>query len=426
MSSSADDVTTRERRQGQDGAAGGTGVVVLVGQHPGEGDLCGTDHVALQAAVDRVAHLGGGTVLIGPGVYLMRDSLHLRPRVTVRGSGPETVLRKCDAAVSRLVLDGDYGEEQITVASAEGFAPGCGVAVWDDRSGGFHTVVRTILAGPVPPAVPEEAAGFTFRLNGPLLSDYLVSRNATAATVFPVISGYYAEGVRIERLAIDGNRERNVSLTGCRGGGIFLYRCHGAVITECVVHDYHGDGVSFQQSDDVRLERCEVSGCAQLGIHPGSGSQRPVVVDCYSHHNGAIGLYLCWRVRHGYFARNRLEANGRYGISIGHKDTDNLFVENIATANGRYGVYFRDETAPMAGHRNRFVRCTFAGNGAQAPDGDGAEIRIDGETQGILFEACRIGDPGAGSVPGPEQSDGALAPGIVLGPRAAAPLITPA
>jgi hypothetical protein len=393
--------------------------VVRVGQRPGEGDLCGTDNCVLQAAVDQVAQLGGGIVEIGPGTYEMRDSLHLRSHVTVRGSGPETVLRKADAAVSRLVLDGDYGEEQITVADGAGFAPGSGVAVWDDRSGGFHTAVCTLLEGPLEPVVPEEELGTTFRVSGPMQADYLVSRNATAATVFPVVSGKYVEGARVERLRVDGNRERNVGLTGCRGAGIYLYRGHGTAIVDCVVRDYHGDGISFQQSHGVHVEQCEVSGCAQLGIHPGSGSQRPVVVDCYSHDNGTIGLFLCWRVRQGRFERNRLEANGRIGISIGHKDTDNVFVENVSTGNGRYGVYFRDESAPMAGHRNTFVRCTVTGNGLDAPDGEGAEVRLDGETQGVVFQDCTIGTAGQSG-----SGTGGAPSGIVVGPKAQAPAVT--
>src|SRR5256885_139427 len=46
------------------------------------GDMVGSDNRALQAAVDYVSGLGGGVVEIGPGEYLMRDSLHLRPHVT--------------------------------------------------------------------------------------------------------------------------------------------------------------------------------------------------------------------------------------------------------------------------------------------------------------------------------------------------------
>ena len=360
------------------------------------GEFSGRDNRALQGAVDYVASLGGGTVEIGPGTYEMRDSLHLRDNVTVRGAGPETLLRKADGATATLVLDGDYGEEQITIAAspaqdASPFAVGSGVAIWDERAGGFHVTVGKLTAGPLPPTVPEEALGLTFSLSVPMYADYLVKRGAKAATAYPVISAYHVRGARVERLAVDGNRDNNAALGGCRGGGIFLFRSHGTVIRDCVVRDYNGDGISFQTSNDVRIERCEVSGCAQLGLHPGSGSQRPVIVDCHSHDNGSIGLYLCWRVRGGTFERNRLERNGRTGISIGHKDTDNLFVQNVSVLNGRYGLLFRDEAAPMAGHRNRFVECTIQGNATDLSAGEGADVHVGGETRGVVLERCRIG-----------------------------------
>src|SRR6266545_1485053 len=91
-------------------------------------DIVGADNRALQAAVDYIAGLGGGTVEIGPGEFMMHDSLHLRSFVTVRGIKGKTILRKAKAASSPLALDGDYGEEQITVANAEGFEVGASVA----------------------------------------------------------------------------------------------------------------------------------------------------------------------------------------------------------------------------------------------------------------------------------------------------------
>ena len=65
--------------------------LIRIGQT--EGDIVGKDNRALQAAVDYVAGLGGGVVEVGPGDYLMRDSLHLRSFVTVRGTSGSTVLR---------------------------------------------------------------------------------------------------------------------------------------------------------------------------------------------------------------------------------------------------------------------------------------------------------------------------------------------
>src|SRR5262245_56237335 len=95
-----------------------------------DADITGADNRALQAAVDYVASLGGGTVEIGAGEFLMRDSLHLRSQVIVRGQGASTVLRKAKAASSPLEIDGDYGEEQITLKNPDGFEVGDGVAVW--------------------------------------------------------------------------------------------------------------------------------------------------------------------------------------------------------------------------------------------------------------------------------------------------------
>src|SRR5271166_1478334 len=94
------------------------------------GDLIGADNRALQAAVDYVAGLGGGVVEIGEGEYLMHDSLHLRSGVTVRGQKGKSILCKAKSAVSPLALDGDFGEQQITVKDPTGFAVGKGVAIW--------------------------------------------------------------------------------------------------------------------------------------------------------------------------------------------------------------------------------------------------------------------------------------------------------
>src|SRR5438876_7161408 len=86
-----------------------------------DGDLRGGDNRVLQAAVDYIAKLGGGVVDIGAGEYQMRDALHLGPHVTLRGQGAKTILRKARAHASVLALDGDYGEEQVTLKDPEGF-----------------------------------------------------------------------------------------------------------------------------------------------------------------------------------------------------------------------------------------------------------------------------------------------------------------
>ncbi len=343
------------------------------------GDMTGSDNRALQAALDYVASLGGGIVDIGPGEYIMRDSLHLRPQVTVRGAPGQTVLRKAPSAASPLKLDGDYGEEQITVADPAGFGVGDGVAVWDKNSGGFHTTVAHIIG----------ASGNTFAISLPLNADCMVESGAQAATAFPVVSGYYVEGASIEDLTIEGNKDQNVPLNGCRGGGIFLYRCHGAVLERCLVRNYNGDGISFQQCNDVRLTACVSEGNTGLGLHPGSGSQRPVLRQCVARNNGQDGLFLCWRVKQGLFEENLLEDNRGFGISVGHKDTDNVFRNNQVRRNHGDGVFFRNETEGMAPHRNRLENNLIENNGLEE---GAAGIRVRGQTRDLVLKNNTLRD----------------------------------
>jgi len=89
------------------------------------------------------------------------------------------------------------------------------------------------------------------------------------------------------------------------------------------------------------------------------------------------------------FEDNLLEANGRFGISIGHKDSDNIIRENLIESNGLYGIHFRKEAEPMGGHRNRIECNRILNNGGKQ---GGYGIRIDGETHDILIFKNVIGD----------------------------------
>ncbi|MBX3746855.1 MAG: right-handed parallel beta-helix repeat-containing protein [Verrucomicrobiae bacterium] len=343
-------------------------------------DIVGHDNRALQAAVDYVGNLGGGLVEIGPGEFLMRDSLHLRSRVTVRGAGELTILRKDREYRSPLAADSDFGEAAITLTHTNGFAIGRGVYVASKSQRYFHGVCATLL----------NAHGNYFTLTRPMNADIMVHDDAFAATVFPVISGYHIQDARVELLTVDGNRTENPTLVdGCRAAGIFLYRGDHCVISQCVVRDYNGDGISFQQSNDVTVDRCVIERCAGLGLHPGSGSQRPSVTHCRAVDNGDDGLFFCWRVRGGVAEGNWLENNRGYGISIGHKDTDNLVRGNTILGNHRGGVYWRAETEPMAAHR-----ITFEENLVR--DNEGWGLFIDGVTHDTVIRRNTIEDSGSG------------------------------
>lgn len=345
-------------------------VALRVGQQ--KGDIVGQDNRALQAAVDYVARLGGGTVHIGPGTYVMYDALHLASDITLIGQGVDTILRKCPGVSAPLAEDGDYGDMSVQVADAAGFQVGMGLMVTDSHSGGFHILVATIVG----------MEGNTLHLNGRHRADYLCSRQALAANAFPIISGRHVKHVQLQGLTIDGHKDDQALLNGCRGAGIYFHRASEIDIVNCTVTDFNGDGISFQQSNDVRVLECTCRGNAALGIHPGSGSQRPMIQSCRSNDNGRIGLFFCWRVKHGVAAGNELRGNGQCGISIGHKDTDNLIEGNLIVENGLAGILFRNETVAQGAHRNRVVGNTIRDNGG---DQEGYGVKIEGATHDTML-----------------------------------------
>jgi hypothetical protein len=219
-----------------------------------------------------------------------------------------------------------------------------------------------------------------------------------------------AANIVLEDLIVDGNRAENAYIDGCRGGAIYMYRVRNVTVRHCTARNYNGDGISFQISDGVQVLNSESYGHAGYGIHPGTGSVNSLVKDSRMHNNGDIGLFLCWRVRHGRFENNVIEDNGHYGISIGHKDTDNEFVGNTVARNGITGVYFRKETVKNSGSRNVFRGNKVLDNG-NAREGYG--FYIQPYATDLVIDGNQIADtratnrtqrygiykaPGAGSV----------------------------
>jgi hypothetical protein len=326
--------------------------IVRVAQS-GPADVLGNDSAALQRAT---AMLRPGDALeIGPGTWQMDNSLLVPSGVTVRGTPHQTILLKSRGVESALTEDGDYGESYLVVGQPEKFRPGMGVEVLDDRlKEGWDVTISSVVG----------VNGHILQLSPYTVRDYdFEKHHARIRNTFPVLCARNAENVTLQDLIVDGNRAENSYIDGCRGGAIYLYDVRNVTVSNCVARNYNGDGISFQITDGVHVLNSESYGHAGYGVHPGTGSANAVVEHCRMHNNGDIGLFLCWRVRHGRFSNNIIEDNGHYGISIGHKDTDNEFTANTIARNGVSGVYFREETFLNSGHRNAFRNNKVLDNG---------------------------------------------------------------
>jgi len=344
---------------------------------PANADLVGTSEKPIQAAVDYVARLGGGTVKILPGTYRLRNAVYLQSKVRLLGSGAETVLIKEPSVTTTLAADSDWFDQEITLTDATGFEIGDGICLRTKNggAGNAETVKRTLVA----------RTGNRFKLDLGLRKNFWRLGETKVSTLFPILSGENLTDLAIENLVLDGDRAHNENLDGNYAGCIFLQECNRVTIRGVTARNYNGDGISWQICHDVLVENCVSEGHAGLGLHPGSGSQRTVIRGNRIVGN-SIGIFFCWGVRDGLAEKNHVEGNDT-GISIGHHDTDNIVRGNEVIDSKKTGVLFRPERGKdFTGNRNRIENNRLVDNGADT----GFAVDIQGGTESIVLSGNDI------------------------------------
>ena len=338
---------------------------------PQKADLAGTTEKVVQAAVDSIARWGGGTVKILPGTYHFRNAVYLQSKVRILGSGLDSVIVKEPSATAKLSQDSDWFDQEITFADAKGFQVGDGICmrVKNMSTGGTEVIKRTLVA----------RNGNRFKLDSGLRKNVWLMGEPKVESLFPLFSGENIADVTIENIALDGNKANNGNLDGNYAGCIWMQDCNRITYRKVTARNYNGDGISWQICHDVLAEDCHSHDHTGLGLHPGSGSQRSVI-----RRNRMVGndqgLFLCWGVKWALAEKNYIEDSKRYGISIGHHDTDNIIRDNDVRASGAVGILFRKErTAAFQGNRNRIEKNRILGLNQEG----GIGIDVQGQTQSI-------------------------------------------
>ncbi|NBR05901.1 MAG: hypothetical protein EBT92_09030 [Planctomycetes bacterium] len=337
-----------------------------------KGAIVGNDDKAIQAAVDYLSRFGGGTVRLSEGTYHLRNAIHLNNHVRIVGSGPDTVLFKSPMVKTKILVDSDWYDQEITLVDSSGFKVGDGVCLRckNPHNGGNTVIKRTLVA----------KSGNRFKLDKALRENLWLMSDSYAATLFPLVTGEFIHGFAIENLTIDGNRGNNENLDGNHAGCIFLQDCRDVKIRKVIARNNNGDGISWQICHDVSVEQCQSHHHAGLGMHPGSGSQRPLMKSNVLTNND-IGIFFCWGVKYGLASDNIIEGN-RIGISVGHRDTDNVIIGNHVRESGKSGILFRAERGKaFAGHNNLLEKNIIENTGGP----DSIAIDVEGETEGLKF-----------------------------------------
>jgi hypothetical protein len=353
-------------------------MVLTVGRR--EGDLKGDDDKIIQAGIEYLHRLGGGTLHVLPGVYNLKNAIYLRPNITLKGSGEQTILRKSASVVADLVRDSDWFEYGVQVADTKGFVPAGGIMLRSKTGPGDwqYDVLRATITA--------IEGNFIF-LDRQTKENFWLEKKAAAATIFPILTAENVDDVVIEDIVLDGNSEENEHINGNFSGGVFIQNCSRWQFKNVTSQNYNGDGFSFQVCDDIRFLNCKAINNADLGFHTGSGSQRSIFQKCLSTQNSQ-GIYFCWSVSDGLAEDCVLAENSRYGISIGHRDTDNIIRRCTIEHNGQVGILFRNEENEFrSGSRNRIDSCIIRGNGSKE---QGIGIDIQGKTADIVIRDTRF------------------------------------
>lgn len=352
------------------------GLEITVG--PRKADIVGSTNLAIQAAVDLAARWKNATVRILPGKYVFRNAVVLPSGIRIIGSGNESILEKAPSTKTKLVANSDWYDQEITLHEADNFRIGDGVFLHtkNPHNNGISIAKRTLIA----------RQGNRFKLDQALRENFWLSGEPTAATLFPLFTAENSADIVIENLTFDGNKANNENLNGNYGGCIFLQDCQRIVMRGLTVRNYNGDGISWQICHDVVVENCHSHDNTDLGLHPGSGSQRPLIRNNRIE-NATIGLFFCRGVRYGLAENNHI-SGCRDGISIGHRDTDNLIRNNHVERSGNVGIHFRHDSRErdFDPHRNRVEGNQLVDNGPA----NGIAIDVQGTTQGVQLLQNRL------------------------------------
>ena len=357
--------------------------VITVGG-PGA-DIPGFTSDAVRIALDAVKARGGGTVKLSPGIFEITGPLRLSDNSSLVGSGKETVLHKCNGFRTSYIVDADWGMLKAVVKDVSGFRKGMGIQLYDDEHKSGWDVTTALITD-----IDDNVIYFDNRT----VNDYIAAKNGIVSNGCSIIEAVDAENLRIADLIIDGNKNTNDYINGCRGGGIYIHKSKNCVVENVRITDFNGDTFSWQITENITLRGCEAANGNGLGFHPGTGSDHSTVENCISHDNKGDGIFLCWRVQNGIFRNNTVYANGDNGISIGHKDTDNIFENNHVFENANHGVLFRNENEQNSGHRNTFTKNIIENNGMKR---ESSGLYIGGETHDITITGNTIRSTGKGN-----------------------------
>ncbi len=339
----------------------GAGHVVDVGNMVAPNSFTG----GIQEAIDSLPK-EGGIVTIPPGVFPLRRSIDLRSHMTIRGSGPATILLRDAGCFSPLAKDCPVGATEVEVRDTKGFAPGQEIALRDTEQNGWYILH----------AIVKEVKENRIVFDRPTTKDYQVKRGAAAIHSFPGFHAFEQTDFTIEDLTLDGNAANQPADApgDFTMAAVHLHRCTVARVHNVTVNGWPSDGIGVQGGSDVQVLGCTAMMRRGHGFHPGTSLVGAVFTGNIGRDNTVDGLYFCMNVKFITVSNNVFHGNGRSGIGgLGDGfDEWNTCTGNTCAENGRSGI-------DMSSGKNNTVVGNVCVNNSK---------RVAGRYPGILLNDC--------------------------------------
>ena len=233
-----------------------------------EADIPGHTNADIQMAFDALPE-EGGTVKMNPGLFTISAPVRIPSNCRLLGSGSETILKRIDGFHSKFIVDADFGELKLTVENPSGFETGMSIQVTNDQYNSCWDVSTGVIT---------DIVGNVLYIDSHLIRDYDSEKNGMVTNAGSCISAIADdENVFVSNLTIDGNKAKNDLLDGCNGAGIAIIRSKDVTVEKVHVMDFNGEGITWQITENVTVRNSEISGCTNMGLHPGTGSPIPLL-----------------------------------------------------------------------------------------------------------------------------------------------------
>jgi len=244
------------------------------------------DHIQFQAAINAVA--SGGEIQVLHGTYSITSTVVKQDKnIVIKGIGTPTINLSTSgdygfsfygtaaAAANTLASTAVEGNNYIVVSSATGFAAGQNIIIYDNTSWeDYGDEYNGLLTGEMHEIF--SISGTTIYLHDVLQRSYTTG-NSSAAKSFSSVSvkfdginfvGPSSKGTQIAIAIKYGNgvNVQNCKFKDCGGGGVYMYTCYDANITNNSILDCNKDGLGYgvgcsTACAKIRISNNQISGC---------------------------------------------------------------------------------------------------------------------------------------------------------------------